>query len=275
MAFSAHFEQNVLFHTSSVLAHEGIVHGFSTRVGGVSTGVFASMNLRLGGSVSDERDNISENYRRFCLAVGADPKGIVPAKQVHDDTLRVVTRDDACGDLFDQRDYTADALITNESGLSLMVFSADCGIFLLHDRERGCIGAVHAGWRGTALGLPAKAVSEMVKQYGADPGRIRVAMGAGIGPCCFETDEDVPEAMVNAFGSGALAYCRRKGGKWMVDLRGLNFWQLREAGIREEHLDALERCTACESDLYWSHRVMGDKRGVQAALISLKGADCT
>lgn len=272
MAFCAHFEKDVLFHTASVLEHERIVHGFSTRVGGVSRGHFASLNLRVGGAEMDDAENIRENYRRFCAAVGADVSGVVLAGQVHEDTVRPVKAADAGKGLFVQRDYTADALVTDEPGLDLMVFSADCGIFLFHDPVSGCIGAAHAGWRGTALGLPAKTVKELGRLYGAKPENIRVAMGAGIGPCCFETDRDVPQAIAAAFGGGAEAFCRERQGKWLVDLRGINLWRLREAGIRAEHMDASGLCTACRSELYWSHRRMGEKRGVQAALIGLRGA---
>lgn len=272
MAFCAHFEKDVLFHTSSILSDEAIVHGFSTRVGGVSEGCFASLNLRVGGTVTDERERVRENYCRFCDALGTDARGVVPAKQVHEDTVRVVTAADAGIDLLAPREYTADALVTNEPGLNLMVFSADCGIFLFHDPVSRCVGAVHAGWRGTAKGLPAKMVSEMGRLYGAKPENIRVAAGAGIGLCCFETDCDVPQAMLDAFGGGAEEYFEKRGEKWMVDLRGINLWQLRCAGVSQEHLDASDLCTACHPELYWSHRRMGEQRGVQAALIGLRGA---
>ncbi len=271
MAFCTHLEKEVLFHTSSVLESENIVHGFSTRVGGVSVGPFASLNLRMSSVSLDDSACIRENYRRFCTAVGADVRGVVLAAQVHEDTVRAVSVVDAGKGLFAPRDYTADALITNEVGLNLMVFSADCGIFLLHDPVSQCIGAVHAGWRGTALGLPAKTVAEMGRLYGAKPENIRVAVGAGIGPCCFETDGDVPVAMVKAFGNEVEKYFTKRGEKWHLDLQGINLWRLRTAGIREEHLDACPLCTACHGELYWSHRIVGENRGVQAALIGLRG----
>ncbi len=273
MAFCTRLEQEVLFHTSSVLEHETIVHGFSTRVGGVSRGHFASLNLRVGGAAPDDSESVSENYRRFCSAVGADVRGVVLAAQVHEDSVRVISAEDAGKGLFVPRNYTADALVTNEPGLNLMVFSADCGIFLLHDPVSGCVGAVHAGWRGTALGLPAKTVGEMVRLYGAKPENIRMAVGAGIGPCCFETDRDVPDAMLSAFGEGAQAYFEKRGGKWHVDLQAINLWRLGAAGIRAEHMDACRLCTACHGELYWSHRIVGENRGVQAALIGLRGVE--
>lgn len=271
MSYIVHENGELLFHTSSVIEHESIVHGFSTRKGGVSEGYFSSLNLRTGGPNPDDREKVEKNYRIFCAALGADENGVVLSKQVHEDTVRCVSAADAGKGLFRERDYTADALVTNEPGLSLMVFSADCGIMLMHDPVSGCIGAVHAGWRGTALGLPAKTVAEMGRLYGARPENIRVAIGAAIGPCCFETHDDVPDAMFKAFGDEAEAFLHPFKGKWQVDLEGLNLWRLREAGIIEEHLDAMGICTACHKELYWSHRRTGDERGVQGALISLKG----
>ena len=161
MAFVAHRNGELLYHTSDVLENEGVIHGFSTRLGGVSEGCFASLNLRAGGPNPDDLGRVEENYRRFCGALGVDVNGVVLSRQVHEDTIRCVTAADAGKGLFKERDYSADALVTNEPGLSLMVFSADCGIFLLHDPVTGSIGAVHAGWRGTALDLPAKTVAEM------------------------------------------------------------------------------------------------------------------
>ncbi len=271
MAFSANLVNGLLYHTSSVLENDQIVHGFSTRVGGVSKGTFASLNLRMGGEVHDDAELVKENYRRFCGAVGADVERTVLSRQVHEDTVLHVTAADVGKGLFRERDYTADALVTNEPGVGLMVFSADCGLFLLHDSVSGCIGAVHAGWRGTALGLPAKTVAEMERLFGAKPENIRVAVGAGIGPCCFETDNDVPDAILKGLGDNADAFFHSFGGKWSVDLQGINLWQLRKAGVPMENLDANGICTACNSELYWSHRRHGENRGVQGALICLKG----
>lgn len=270
MSFQTRDHNGVVYHTSSILDAPGLIHGFSTRLGGVSEGPFASLNFRGGGPEPDVRENVRENYRRFCEALGTDVHDVVQSQQVHEDTVRHVTGADRGKGLFAATDYTADALVTDEPGLSLMVFSADCIILLLHDPVTGSIGAVHAGWRGTALDLPAKAVRKMGRLFGARPEDIRVAVGAGIGPCCFETHDDVPDAMRKAFGSGVEAYIRPRGKKWTVDLKAVNAWRLREAGVREAHIDVCPACTACHTDLYWSHRAAGDRRGVQGALIGLR-----
>ena len=270
MAFLTHQHGELVYHTSDILENGGIRHGFSTRLGGVSQGYRASLNFRGSGPDPDSRENVLENYRRFCQALGADVRNVVQSQQVHEDTVRHVTAADRGKGLFVRTDFTADALVTDEPGLDLMVFSADCIILLFHDPVTASIGAVHAGWRGTALDLPAKAVGEMGRLFGARPEDIRIAIGAGIGPCCFETHDDVPDAMRKAFGSGVEAYIRPRGKKWTVDLKAVNAWRLREAGVREAHIDVCPACTACHTDLYWSHRAAGDRRGVQGALIGLR-----
>ncbi len=278
MSFIQHDVNGLVYHTSAVLENcPGLVHGFSTRLGGVSGGMFASLNFR--GSLPaadldpDTPENVRENYRRFCTALGVEERGLILSKQVHQDTVRHVTAADAGKGMLRPSDYTADALMTDEPGLSLMVFSADCIILLLHDPVTRSIGAVHAGWRGTALDLPVKAIAEMERLFGARPADIRAAVGPGIGPCCFETHSDVPDAMRAALGGGAEAYMRPladRPGKWSVDLKAINAWRLREAGVAAEHMDLCPTCTACHTELYWSHRKTGDRRGVQGALIGLR-----
>jgi YfiH family protein len=190
--------------------------------------------------------------------------------QVHEDTVRVVTEADAGKGLYLKRDYTADALITNFVNIPLVVFSADCGILLLHDPVTRSVGAVHAGWRGCAKGIVAKTVREMERVYGAKPENILAAVGPCIGKCCFETDDDVPQAMrESALGAEAEPYLEQRGAKWHVDLAGLNRQWLIHAGVLPEHVDVSELCTACRTDLFWSYRKTGNQRGAQVALISL------
>jgi len=140
---------------------------------------------------------------------------------------------------------------------------------LLHDPVTGAVGAVHAGWRGTAKDIAAKAVDAMVKHFGSRPEDIRAAIGPNIGPCCFQTDGDVPQAMLHTFGKAALESIRAVGHKYYVNLKELNALSLQRAGVRDIHISPL--CTACRQDLFWSHRVTGDQRGSQGALIVCKG----
>jgi YfiH family protein len=160
-------------------------------------------------------------------------------------------------------------MITDVEGIGLAVFSADCIPVLLYDAVRKIVGAVHAGWRGTALGIAEKAVCAMRENFGCDPGNITAAIGPGISSCCFETSDDVPDAMYAALGNEAEPYLKQDGLKWHVDLKGLNACFLRRAGLPEAQIDISNYCTACRPDLFWSHRKLGEARGSQAAVIAL------
>lgn len=269
MSFITRAQNQLVWLSSSLLENaEGVSHGFSTRKGGISPAPWDTLNL--GPARGDQIENVMENYRRFGACVGADPCRSVLAVQVHEDTVRTVTAEDAGKGLYLERDYTADALITNLVNIPLVVFSADCGILLLHDPVTRCAGAVHAGWRGCARGIVAKAVQEMHRVYGSKPENILAAVGPCIGQCCFETDSDVPQAMrASALGTAADPYLELRGTKWHVDLAGLNRRWLLQAGVLPEHIDVCGLCTVCHPELFWSYRRDGNARGAQVALISL------
>jgi len=245
----------------------GVRHGFSTRPGGVSPAPWDSLNL--GVSRGDDLANVQENYLRFCEVLGVDARRCVLSKQIHEDKVRVVTAEDWGKGLWCDRDYTSvDAMVTNVSHTPLVVFSADCGVILLYDPIRHAIGAAHAGWRGTAMGIVAKTVRTMVEQYGSEAKNIRAAIGPSIGQCCFETDSDVPEALRRALGAEVEPYMVWNGRKWHIDLKAVNALWLRREGV--EHIDTCSLCTMCRPDLFWSYRKMGDERGVQVAVICLE-----
>ena len=266
MSFITHEQNSLVWLTSSLLSE--VPHAFSTRKGGVSTPPWDSLNLGIGRGDADT--SVLENYSRFCGAVGVDPARTVLSKQVHETTVHLCTSADAGKGLLTERDYTADALITNEKKLPLVVFSADCGIILLYDPVHQAAGAVHAGWRGCAAGILEKTVQAMTAAFGSRPADLTAAIGPCIGQCCFETDDDVADAMTAALGQeAALPYLERRGPKWHVDLAGLNRQWLLRAGLRPSHAELCGLCTACHPDLFWSHRKMGDARGAQIAMISL------
>lgn len=263
MAFTTREQNGVVFLTSSLLP---VPHGFSTRLGGVSPAPWDSLNLRPG--MGDGEAALRENYRRFCDCAGVDMDRLVLSRQVHETTVRLCTAADAGKGLDREQDYAADALVTSEKNLPLAVFSADCGVILLHDPVTGAVGGVHAGWRGCAGGILERAVYAMRLHYGAEPENLLAAIGPCIGQCCFETDGDVPEAMRAALGAEAEPYLEQRGPKYHVDLAGLNRRWLLRSGLLPEHIDLCGLCTACRPDLFWSHRKMGGARGVHAAVIA-------
>ena len=252
------------------LTAEGIdaPHCFTTRCGGVSSGIWESMNI--GPSRGDDLNNVIENYRILGDRLGFLPEDVVIARQTHSDIVRKVGRADRGAGLFREKLPECDALITCEPGVTLMVSTADCTPILFYDPVTGAVGAAHAGWRGTAAAIGAKTVQAMCREFGCRPENIRAAIGPNIGPCCFETDADVPDAMVAAFGEEAKAFIRRAGDKYYVNLKEINALALRRAGVR--HIDVSRDCTKCQPNRFWSHRITGLQRGSQGALIQCKEA---
>lgn len=240
-------------------------HGFTTRYGGVSTGYLSSMNL--GVSRGDSLENVRKNYEILGSALGFSPEKTVFSVQVHRDDVRHVTQSDWGKGLFTKTDYQADGLITNVPGTALTVFSADCGTILLEDPVTGSVGACHAGWRGTAMGIAEKTVQAMVQTFGCDPKNIRAALGPCISKCCFETDCDVPDAMVLALGAAALPAITRTDDKFHVDLKYINQVFLKRAGVPEDSIDVCPLCTCCDPDTFWTHRKHQTQRGSLAAVI--------
>ena len=244
-----------------------VPHGFTTRLGGVSPKPYDSLNLSMHRG--DSAENVAENFSRLASAVGFDLQRLVLSHQTHSDRIRPVTAEDALG--LDHHTYPeCDGLITNEPGVALWVFTADCTPILLSDPVTGAVGAVHAGWRGTAARIAEKAVLAMAKEYGCKPENIRAAIGPNIGQCCFATDEDVPKAMGQTLGPAADAYILSQNGKYYVNLKEINRQILQEAGVAQVAVS--EACTACETDRFWSHRRTGGIRGSQGAVIVCKEA---
>lgn len=258
----------VLLQVSPRLERLGVPHGFTTRQGGVSEGIFSSLDLapRRG----DDPARVEENYRRVCGALGVDRKGLVLSAQVHRDGVRQVGREDWGKGLDRPTGYEADALITDVPGTTLVVFGADCLTLLLYDPVKGAVGAAHAGWRGTALSIAGRTVEAMEKAFGSAPADLVAVLGPCIGRCCFEVGPEVPRAMEDAFGPESGPFIDDLGtGKYKVDLKGLNTLSLKRAGVREEKVDVSPDCTMCLPGKYWSHRYTRGERGSQASLIAL------
>ena len=250
-----------------ILTAEGISapHCFTTRLGGVSTGALESMNLAIKLDETDE--NVQRNFEILGSALGFGIDDLVLTRQIHSDIVRVVSRAD-CNGCF-HRDYPeCDALVTNTPDIALTVFTADCTPLLFHDPVTGAVGAAHAGWRGTVSAIGAKTVAAMVKEFACKPENIRAAIGPNIGFCHFETDADVPEALLDAFGEEVRPFIREFGNKYYVNLKEVNALILRRAGVR--HIEISEDCTMCQPHRYWSHRITGGVRGSQGALIVCK-----
>ena len=185
--------------------------------------------------------------------------------------MRSIYAEDAGKILYDERPYDADAMLTDVPDVPLVAYSADCCTILLYDPTCRCVGAIHAGWKGTALGVALKALIAMMSAYGADPMTIHAAIGPSIGACCFETDSDVPDAIREELSESADRFIERRGGKYHVDLKQINRLWLLRGGLDPRNVEVHGDCTACRLDRYWSHRRLGARRGGQIAVIALEG----
>ena len=263
MAFIERNENGLVYMTSSLIPAR---HAFTTRYGGVSTGYLSSLNLISGHG--DKPENIRENFRRVASLMGAGPDDCAVTKQVHGNVVRLV----------DERDrhvclstvpYEADGIATAAKGLPLFCFTADCVPVLLCEKDGKAAAAVHCGWRSSVGDILGEALRQL-ETLGARPQELCAAIGPAIGRCCFETDDDVPEAITAWLGGDTAGlFVRRADGKTLVDLRAANARRLMQLGAPAERIDISEECTFCSHEKYWSHRYTKGQRGGQCACIVL------
>lgn len=254
--------------TSSIMASK---HGFSTRIGGISDGVYESLNL--GMNRGDEQARVTENWRRFMEKCGIGPRPFVCGKQVHGNNVRIVDFKDARPAYGPGELIEADGFVTKESGLPLAIFTADCVPVLLEDEAAGVIGAVHCGWRSTVADIEKAAVEKMIS-LGASTERIKVAIGPAIEQCCFEVGPEVVEAVNRLLGTkpaenASLCQFAIPGapGKYMLDLKGVVECRMLQIGIRRENIKKVGMCTRCHPNRYFSHRYSNGSRGSLASVI--------
>lgn len=243
----------------------GLRHGFSTRHGGVSEGYLASMSFSYD---REPEEKVDENFRRFSEANGLPFDSLVLTHQTH--TARVATVDEPFKNQGRHRKLReTDGLVTATPGLGLVCFTADCVPVLLADPEKGIVGAVHAGWRGTVQGIAAEAVRRMA-ELGAEPERIIAAIGPSIGPCCFEVGPEVQAEFTRLFGKKLPIVPSHREGHTMVDLWQANEWILLEAGLVKEHIYPSKICTVCNNSDFYSHRYTKGMRGSLIGAIAME-----
>ena len=263
MSFIENNKDGLVYMSSDIIAAR---HAFTTRLGGVSQGDFASLNL--GANRGDDPAAVKENYRRLCAFMGVGIDGMAVTKQVHGSTVRVVTETDRHRCL-GPVPYEADGIVTRVKGLPILCMVADCVPVLLWDGENGVAGAIHCGWRSSVADILKNALEHM-QALGAEAPRVRAAIGPSIGACCFETDDDVPRAIDRYLaGDTAGLFTRRPDGKTLVDLAAGNARRLLQLGVKPENIDISTECTMCSHEKYWSHRYTRGRRGSQGAVIVL------
>ena len=256
----------VFYYTISSFEETGLVrHGFSTRRGGVSGGYFSSMNFRFNHGDSDE--NVVKNFEIMSDTLGMDYKKLVLSKQVHEDNVCYVTEKDCGNGIMRQNAFeSADALITDRTGVPLVTLFADCVPLFFLDRKNQIIALAHSGWRGTVKRIGQKTIRKMKEDFGSKPCDILTAIGPSIQADCFEVGDDVAEIFIKEFGTDTVV---KYGERFHVDMQSAIRMQFLEEGIPKENIDDCGICTCCNSDLLFSHRKTNGKRGNLGAFLEL------
>lgn len=260
----------LLLHYPELEQIEEIGHCFTTRVGGTSKGMFSSMNLSF--TRGDEREAVEENYRRLASALEVGYNKFVFSDQTHTTNIRKVTAKDAGKGLVKKRDYSdVDGLITNEQGLVLSTFYADCVPLFFVDRKNHAIGLSHSGWRGTVARMGKVTVEAMKEAYGTRQKDLLCAIGPSICKDCYEVSEDVAEQFKQEFNEKSKELLiEKKDGKYQLDLWKANEIVLLEAGVPQTQILLPTLCTCCNEKMLFSHRASHGKRGNLGAFLYLK-----
>lgn len=261
-----------MIYKSDFLDSEKIGHGFSTRIGGVSTEPHTkTMSLSFGLGDSDE--TVRENMKILCLRAEILYDGLVGSAQHHTTLVRTVKRENALEGIEKENLTPTDGFVTDEEGMSLIVRGADCTPILFcgeKEDKSPVIGACHAGWKGAVGGIASNTVNGMVK-LGAVKKTVKAALGQCIHSCHFEVKEDFVEAVRTVAGNEfASLFIKPREGRLYADLVGMNVRMLLEGGLSEENIDISPECTVCNPDLFHSHRATGGKRGTMGGVIGIK-----
>jgi len=259
-----------------------ITHGFSTRHGGISPGIYSTMNLTF--SSSDDPENIKENYRRFCAALEIDINSLVFASQTHTNNVIAVSAKDRGKGILRPKDWeNVDGLITDSPGAFLVTLYADCIPLFFADPVKKVIGLSHAGWKGTLNGIASNTIQMMKSEFVCNPKDIIAAIGPGIEMKCYEVDNKVaneffklPESIIeNCIIKTNITSCSKdlendESNKFLIDLPLINKNFMISEGLSPENIEMSGFCTKCNSELLFSHRATKGKRGGMAAIMGIK-----
>lgn len=247
-----------------------VKHGFSTRLGGVSQGMFQNMNLSYHRG--DDKACVTENYKRICKSMGMRIEDVVFSDQVHETQIHVASKQDCQGTEYGNRKLNGiDGFITNEKNVVLCTSYADCVPLFFVDTKNYAIGASHSGWKGTVGKIGAKTVKKMEQEFGTKPENLFCVIGPSICASCYEVGKEVMDQIAGNFTEEAIKQCvfSKGNGKYQLDLWLLNQKILLEAGVPKEQIAVSNVCTCCNHTLLFSHRASGGKRGNLCGFISL------
>ena len=245
-------------------------HGFTTREGGLSQGIYSSLNLSF--TRGDEEALVRENYRRLSEALGTKEESFVCSDQTHTTNVRRVGAADRGNGVLRPKPYTdVDGLITNEPDVVLSTFYADCVPLFFIDPVHKAVGLSHSGWRGTVNRMGRETLRRMKEEFATEPSQVCAAIGPSICQDCYEVSRDVAERFAEEFaGHEEEILLPKSGDKYQLDLWTANRIVLEEAGILPSHLAVTNVCTCCNPTLLFSHRASKGKRGNLGAFLYIK-----
>ncbi|WP_134684568.1 peptidoglycan editing factor PgeF [Brevibacillus migulae] len=245
----------------------GLVAGFTLRTGGQSDAPFASQNMGL--HVGDDPQRVTENRRLLCERINMPFDVWTCADQVHGKNVQQITRHHAGAgkDRLDDCIQATDGLHTEEHGILLASFYADCVPLYFFDPKSGAIGLAHAGWKGTVARIAKEMIEAFAKRYDSKAEELLVAIGPAIGGCCYEVDDRIIDQVKQTALSWMESVTPLASGKYLLDLPKLNRLVMTECGVPEEHIVSTDLCTSCHTDLFFSHRKEGGKTGRMASFI--------
>ena len=263
-------ENDLLYLTFPNIHSTDCVAAFTTRMGGVSRGQYASMNMSFTGG--DDPNTVMQNYNILFNDLGLNPKNAVLSHQTHTKNIKIVKENDLGKGIVKNRDYNdVDGLITNLPGVALVTQYADCVPLVFYDRVKKVVATSHAGWRGTVQEIGKETVLKMAAEFGSNPADVLVGIGPSIGNCCYEVDDPVyNEFKKLSYLNLNEIFTKKPNGKYMLNLWVANRRILENAGINPQNICVTDLCTCCNSHIFHSHRATGGNRGNLAAIIALK-----
>jgi len=266
--FSQSKKNGIEYLHSELLNHcDFLVHAFGTRLGGVSRDDYKSLNMSF--LEGDEEFRVLQNWDKLASAFEIPMENFLVLNQVHGDNIFVIKPH---GDYFSSREVlNYDAIVTNRMNLAICIKTADCVPVFLVDRVKKIIGAVHAGWRGSALRISAKVARLMQTSYGSQPADILAAIGPSIGRCCYEIDAAAADSFRNQKNAETFLVPAKRKDRWMLDLTEANRRQLLDCGVPAANIETAGVCTVCRQDTFFSHRGSGGVTGRQINFMMIKG----
>lgn len=262
--YQKHIGNLLILQSNLLKEYKEVIHGVSTRIGGVSSGTFASLNLSL--TTGDNISNVTENRRRLCQALGVRINTLSISEQIHKSNIKVIKNNGTCGII-----PFVDSMLTNQRNITLMALSADCPLVICYDPIKKVIGLIHASWRGLAGNICRKTIKRMKQEFNCQPENILAVISPSIDSCCYEVKQDLIDKIItrNPYG---YRYFKKLDNKIFFDIRSFARAQLMHTGLRLRHIESMDICTKCHPEWFYSFRRDGAKTGRFGVLLTLQSA---